>query len=79
MFVLPQILLVGGTVVDKTSFSMPNMAKKQSGSGRVLVDGMVHGEIHGVISGIVHATVEGDVDLNLISGSVSEEGEDHDT
>lgn len=79
MFVLPQILLVGGTVVDKTSFSMPNVTKKQSGSGRVRVDGMVRGEIHGIISGIVHATVDGDVDLNLISGSVSEEGEDHDT
>lgn len=79
MFVLPQILLIGGTVVDKTSFSMPNVTKKQSASGRVLVDGMVHGEIHGTISGIVHATVEGDVDLNLISGSVSEGGEDHDT
>ena len=79
MFVLPQILLVGGTVVDKTSFSMPNVTKKQSGSGRVRVDGMVRGEIHGVISGIVHATVDGDVDLNLISGSVTEEGEDNDT
>lgn len=81
MFVLPQILLVGGKVVDKTSFSMPNVAQKHTGRGRVKVDGLVRGEIRGVVSGTMHATVEGDVDLNLISGSVSEseEGEDHET
>lgn len=41
MFVLPQILLIGGKIVDKTSFSMPNVAKKHSGHGKVKVDGMV--------------------------------------
>ena len=76
MFVLPQILLVGGKVVDRTSFSMPNMTKKHRGHGRVKVDGMVRGEIHGIVSGTMHATVDGDVDLNLISGSASEEDDE---
>lgn len=79
MFVLPQILLIGGKVVDKTSFSMPNVSKKHTGHGRIKVDGMVRGEIHGVVSGIMHATVDGDVDLNLISGSASEEGDEDET
>lgn len=79
MFVLPQILLVGGKFVDITSFSMPNVAKKHSGRGRVRVDGLVHGEIRGVVSGIVHGTVDGEVDLNLMSGSVHEESETHET
>src|SRR5699024_5946767 len=70
MFVLPQILLVGGKVVDMTAFEMPNVAKKQQGRGRVKVDGLVRGEIHGVVSGTIHAIVDGDVDLNLISGTV---------
>ena len=73
MFVLPQILLVGGKIVDMTAFEMPNVAKKHSGRGRIRVDGMVRGEIRGTISGIVHAAVDGEVDLNLISGAVSEE------
>lgn len=73
MFVLPQILLVGGRIVDKTAFSMPSVARKYSSHGRVKVDGMVRGEIHGIVSGTIHATVDGDVDLNLISGGVSEE------
>lgn len=76
MFVLPQILLVGGKIVDMTTFEMPNVTKKRSGRGRVKVDGMVRGEIRGVVSGTMHATVEGEVDLNLISGTVSEEDED---
>ena len=73
MFVLPQILLVGGKIVDMTAFEMPNVAKRHSGRGRVKVDGMVRGEIHGVVSGMMHATVDGEVDLNLISGTASEE------
>lgn len=77
MFVLPQILLVGGKFVDITSFSMPNVAKRHSGHGRIKVEGMVHGEIRGVVSGMMHATVDGEVDLNLISGSVHEESETH--
>ena len=76
MFVLPQILLLGGTVVEKTSFSMPSAIRRRGASGRVRVDGMVRGEISGTISGMVHAVVDGKVDLNLISGSVTEEADD---
>ena len=76
MFVLPQILLLGGTVVEKTSFSVPSAIRRRGASGRVRVDGMVRGEISGTVSGMVHAVVEGKVDLNLISGSVTEEADD---
>ena len=76
MFVLPQILLLGGTVVEKTSFSVPSAIHRRGASGRVRVDGMVRGEISGTVSGMVHAVVEGKVDLNLISGSVTEEADD---
>ena len=78
MFVLPQILLIGGAVVEKTSFSVPSAVKKHRASGRVRVDGLVRGEISGTISGTVHAIVDGDVDLNLISGYAQEEAE-HET
>ena len=76
MFVLPQILLVGGKIVDMTAFEMPNVTRRHSGRGRVKVDGMVRGEIRGIVSGTMHATVEGEVDLNLISGTASEEDKD---
>lgn len=75
MFVLPQILLIGGALVDKTSFSMPTGTKKKTAKGHIKVDGMVRGEIHGYVSGIVRADINGEVDLNLLSGNVLEEGE----
>ena len=73
---LPQIFRLGGTVVEKTSFSVPSAIRRRGASGRVRVDGMVRGEISGTVSGRVHAVVDGKVDLNLISGSVTEEADD---
>ena len=76
MFALPQILLIGSGIVDKTSFSVPSITEKKSGHGKVSVNGMVRGSINGTVHGIMHATVEGDIDLNLISGSANEEQDD---
>ena len=77
MFVLPQILLIGGAVVDKTSFSVPRVAVRQrEASGRVFVDGAVSGRVNGTVSGIIRANIDGDVNLTVISGSVTEEGSD---
>lgn len=76
MFVLPQILLLGGTVVEKTSFSMQHGLRQRSASGRVRVDGLVRGTINGTVSGTMHAIVEGDVHLNLITGTAEEASED---
>ena len=38
----------------------------------MFVDGVVTGEIHGTVSGVMRANVDGDVKLNLISGSMSQ-------
>ena len=73
MFVLPQILLLGEKVVDKTSFSVPSAIRSKAASGKVMVDGRVYGRISGTVSGTIHAIVDGDVDVKLISGSVAEE------
>ena len=78
MFALPQILLIGSGIIDKTSFSVPSVVEKRAASGRISVNGMVHGTINGTVRGIMRATVEGDIDLNLISGSVNEENEEQD-
>ena len=75
MFVLPQILLLGGEIVDKTSFSMPKASLPRiTEKSHVRVDGMVRGEIHGFVSGIIRADINGEVDLHLLSGKALEEG-----
>ena len=76
MFCLPQILLLGGRVIEKTSFSVPNALKHREAHGRMVVDGMVRGTISGTVTGVMHATVEGEADLELLSGSVEEGGKD---
>ena len=76
LFVLPQILLLGGIVVDKTSFSMPKVTARSSVQGRVRVNGVVKGEVHGNVSGIMNAIVNGDVQLTVLSGNVTQEDED---
>lgn len=78
MFILPQILLLGGDIVDRTSFTMPDMVRAKKAGGRIMVDGLVNGAVNGVVSGTMHAVIEGEVNLNLISGDVREEGVDSD-
>ena len=77
MFVLPQLLLVGAKLIDRTSFSVPKMLRKKSTSGHVVVDGVVSGQIHGTITGIVRGTIDGTVDLNLVSGTIREEEQEN--
>ncbi len=72
MFALPQILLLGGRVIEKTSFSVPNALRHHESHGRIVVDGMVRGEIRGTVTGILHATVEGEAKLELLSGGAEE-------
>ena len=79
MFILPQILLLGEKVIDKTSFDVPTPVSQHQSSGRVRIDGMVRGEICGQIHGIVHAYVDGDVNISLLSGQTEPDpGEDTD-
>ena len=77
MFVLPQILLIGSGIVDKTSFSMPKTSlTRVSSTGHIRVDGMVRGEIHGYVNGIIRADINGDVDLNLIGGKNAQQSQE---
>ena len=74
MFALPQILLIGSKVIDRTSFAVPNVIHRHAADGRIRLDGVVRGEIHGTVSGVVRAIVDGDVNVTVISGSMVEEG-----
>lgn len=72
LFVLPQILLLGGGLADKTSISMPTAARTHQLRERVFVVGLVTGEISGTVSGLVRASVDGNVNLRVISGRIAD-------
>lgn len=75
MFVLPQILLLGGGIIDKTSFSVPTKLRRYSSSGKIIVDGLVRGNISGTVNGIFKGTIDGSADLNIISGNAQNEAD----
>ena len=70
MFVLPQILLIGAKIIDKTSFevSVPLVIERDMGLMRI--DGTIQGQINGTIIGEVHAVVRGDVRAFIQSGNI---------
>ncbi len=64
--VLPQILVLGDTIIERTSFEMPQLERKvHSASGtmhvkgrvRGYISGMVDAEINGVLTGQINAAV----------------------
>ena len=71
MFILPQILLLGDAIVEKTRFAVKLPAKPRAEtSGMVYINGHVKGEIHGYVEGNVRAVVRGDTDLKIMNGTV---------
>lgn len=75
MFVLPQILLLGGGIIEKTSFSVKSKIRRHTSSGKIIVDGLVRGNISGTVNGIFKGTIDGDADLNIISGTAKNEAD----
>lgn len=79
LFALPQILLLGDRIIEKTSFDVNlNLpVAPQSATGLVRVDGFVQGHIDGMVVGMMHATIRGNVNLLMQSGNavpVEEDG-----
>ena len=76
MFVLPQILLLGEKIIDKTSFAVSIPLKLERTSGLMRVDGMVQGHINGTIIGEVHGLVRGDASLFVNMGKLEQREDD---
>lgn len=72
MFILPQILLMGEKIIDKTSFKVSVPLKSEKATGLVRIDGYVQGQINGVITGEVHGIVRGDVNALIKIGSIEQ-------
>lgn len=63
LVVLPTILLLGDTIIEKTSFNIkyPELTQVSEARGKVYLDGWVKGEISGHINAEVHGELEGEV------------------
>ena len=70
--VLPQILVLGDTVIERTSFEMPALDRKvRQASGTMHVNGRVRGYISGVIDAEVHGVLTGQINASIATGDVA--------
>ena len=67
IFVLPQILLLGDVIIQKTALNINIDKKEKELSGRVVVSGHIRGFVHGEIDADVHGVLQGDMDVSLKS------------
>lgn len=72
MAVLPQILLLGDLIVEKTRFSIKVPEKTQSLSGTVFVNGRVRGRVSGVVDATIHGVIHGEVSAMVDAGTLQE-------
>lgn len=72
MFVLPQILLVGDSIIEKTAFVMNMPIRTKNAAGLVKVDGLVRGRIEGTVTGTMNAIVRGNVSAYVEAGDVTQ-------
>ena len=76
--VLPQILVIGDIIIEKTSFQLKSKINltPQNFSGLTRVNGLIRGQVNGTLEGNFSGFVRGDMSVTLITGgaeSVSDE------
>ena len=72
MFCLPQILLLGEKIIDKTSFAVSMPLKMEKTTGLIRVDGRIQGQVDGIIVGEVHGYIRGNANLLINTGKAQE-------
>lgn len=76
MFALPQILLLGEKVIEKTSFAVSIPIKMEKTTGLIRVDGIVSGHVEGNIVGEMHGFIKGNANLFVSTGNVEQQQDD---
>ena len=76
MAVLPQILLIGDTIVERTSFDVKvpvDLSRvNRTASGNMRVSGRVRGYVNGVIDAEIKGTLNGTLNASVTSGTMIE-------
>ena len=70
LFVLPQILLVGDTIISKTAFVMNMPIRNRTAAGLIRVDGAIRGQVNGTVTGTMTAIIRGSVSAFIDAGNM---------
>ncbi len=76
MFVLPQILLLGEKIIDKTSFKVSVPLTLSHESGLIRIDGVVEGNINGRFVGEMRGILRGNANILLATGKMEKAEEE---
>lgn len=71
MGILPQILLLGDVIIDKTAITLKRRLPVQSHTGIMRLDGHVRGYVAGVVDGDFSGLIRGTVNAQLESGALT--------
>ena len=70
LLVLPQILILGDTIIERTSFEMKGVAgMTRTASGTMHVNGRVRGYINGVVDADINGVLHGQFSANVATGT----------
>lgn len=74
MLILPQLLVLGDALVEKTRFSIktPELVRTEKNVGTMFVNGRVRGKISGVVDANMYGVIHGEVSAMMDIGTVSE-------
>lgn len=79
MGILPQILLLGDVIIEKTAITMKRKLSTQSKSGNMRVHGHVRGYVSGMVDGEFSGTIRGTVNAALETNAIELEEEEEQT
>lgn len=70
MSVLPQILLLGDTIIERTAFTLKKPDIVQTGTGALRLNGHVRGYMQGVVNAEIHGSIQGRVSAVVDVGAM---------
>jgi len=80
MFILPQLLVLGDKIVEKTRFNIKYPEISRSAQGTIFVNGRVRGQISGMVDATMRGVIRGDVtamvDVDTLKSAEEEVSED---
>ena len=79
LFVLPSILVLGDSIINRTRFQLPALEPKTKvATGIVRIQGHIRGQINGVVDADINGILHGQINANVTTGDqIPEGGSDH--
>jgi len=70
MFILPQVLLLGDLIVEKTRFNIKVPEVRRAATGLLYVDGRVRGHVSGTVDATIKGIIRGDISAMVDAGDI---------